>query len=485
MSASFAADDLWIRAITAFIFVGLVLIRFLLIHRFVYGRNRLYEPDYDIVLTPILYLIPIILMLVLPHAADRFVNRFLGALLSLICMTTLLLLLKPLLRKWFSARDCAEFWLLPCIGACVCVYLRGIPYDPFFVIRLPQTTLSVLLAIWIIGFLCILGWKLVSHLLFRRTILRNAVSVSDYEQFLFRDIWESLDRSKRSAASRFRIVISPTASSPLSVGLFYRTTYVVLPKQDYSEKELRLIFRHEIIHLLQRDNLMKFSISLFCAAGWFIPTLWFGMRSASEDLELRCDEEATKGMNEDARKEYAVLLLNNAGSAKGYSTCLSVTASGLRYRLSRVLRPESRKSGLAMLCLLMWLFVFSLWSVGIACRVGTIQTAFLERDGGNWQVAAINPSVDGSSCADPDAVQDYLRDLKLTKLSWVPESYTVGGSVVVSLRQGDERTVYLEFLPDRNMLQYVDPDDRSINGYYQIDGSVDLQWLRSMQAAES
>ena len=450
-------------------------------------RGSWYQPTFCKSYFAVFLIYMPLMMLIFPRRFLQFLNLGFGAWLSLFAAMLLLLLLTPLLRKRFSARDCAELWLLPSILAIFSRYFWRTPFEPFVEIHLTQTVLTFLFALWGVGFSTVLGWKLISHFRFRHSVLRNAVPASDQECHLFREVWESLDRSDKLIGYRLRLVRSPAAACPFSIGLFARSTCLVLPLRDYTEEELRLIFRHESLHLIHQDNGTKFSIALVCAAGWFLPCLWIGMRRASEDLELRCDEEATTGMDDTERREYAVLLLQNAGTAKGFTTCLSATASGLRYRLGRVLHPETRGGGLAVLGLLTALFIFSAWTVGFVLDVGTIQTKFFGRDDG-WHITAINPYGDGGPCKNPEAVERYLSDLQLTQLSRTPASYYIGGSVVVSLEKEDsetenEKTVYLIFQPEGDIVLYDDPNDRSANCYYRLDKTVDLNWLRSMAEA--
>ena len=42
---------------------------------------------------------------------------------------------------------------------------------------------------------------------------------------------------------------SDAVTTPLSIGLYNRTTRIVLPMRAYTQEELSLILRHEIIHI--------------------------------------------------------------------------------------------------------------------------------------------------------------------------------------------------------------------------------------------
>lgn len=485
-------------------------------------KRRRTLSDFFMIFLFLCILISALLMLIFPQRMHLHLSRLFNEILSLIVVTLLLLALMPLMRKRFSARTCAELLLLPgfmmFIGRLVYwLYLliggqELEEFEPWLVIRLPRTVIVVFFAVWAAGFLGVFVWKVISHFHFRRTVLRNAVSVPFAESRMFRDIYERLDHSERHPVEKIRVVRSSAVSSPISVGLFARTTYVVLPDRNYSDEELCFIFRHEGIHLVHMDNGMKFTMTFLCALGWFIPSLWIGMRRAAEDLELRCDEEATAKMEEDERRKYIGLLLNEVGTTKGFTTCLSATASGLRYRLSRVLHPETRRGGFVLICLLTALFVFSLWSIGIAENAGTFQTEFLDRDGGGWKIVYVEDrdppvgrwerihydyDIDKSFCWDYEAVETWLRDLKLTKLSWVQPKeridkhyrfYNYGEEywVYIILQQDKGETIFMIIYPEVNRLVYLSPTDEKASLCYQIDGAtVDRESLRSMCGSDS
>ena len=93
--------------------------------------------------------------------------------------------------------------------------------------------------------------------------------------------------------------------------------------------------------------------------------VWLGLQKASEDMELCCDELTTKGMQEARRRDYANLLLSGAGTAMGFTTCLSASASGLRYRMARILHPKKRRAGFLSVFLLSVFFFILFGTSGV------------------------------------------------------------------------------------------------------------------------
>ena len=62
-----------------------------------------------------------------------------------------------------------------------------------------------------------------------------------------------------------QVVRSDAVTTPLSIGLYNRTTRIVLPMREYTQEELSLILRHEIIHISRGDPEAKLFLT-FCTA---------------------------------------------------------------------------------------------------------------------------------------------------------------------------------------------------------------------------
>ena len=253
----------------------------------------------------------------------------------------LLLAVMPVLRRHFSARVCAMLWLLPDF-----LYLLNntnqLAAEHPLVIHLPGKLVYVLFAIWAAGAAGVLGWKVLSHLRFRRRVLKDAVSVTDEETLA---VWKAELARAWVKKTKWKLVRSQSLTTPLSIGLFDRTTCVVLPARSYTPQELSLVLRHEIIHICRGDPSSKFFMAFCTAMCWFNPLMWVAMRKSADDFELSCDETVLLDEPQPVRREYAELLLNTAGDERGFTTCLSATASALRYRLKNVMAPGKKRTG--------------------------------------------------------------------------------------------------------------------------------------------
>ena len=312
----------------------------------------------------------------LPLRSDRSdLRRCVGMLAETMTATAiyfaLLLPVLPLLRRRFSARSCAMLWLLPNMLYLVAYGLKG---DRPLLLLPVRTDLNWLVWIWLAGALTVLIWKNAQHLRFRRTLLDGAHEPDAETRTLFQSVREEIEEAAM-LQKPLPLLLSPHTATPLSVGLSRKSLRVVLPERDYTPEELRLIFRHELIHIVRQDAGTKLFLTFCAAAMWWNPLQWLAMRRCADDLELGCDEYVLLGEPEDARARYAALLLTTAGDERGFTTCLSATAEALRYRLENVLRPREKQFGALLLGTVSAALIFLSGSVAFGCDPQPLETA--------------------------------------------------------------------------------------------------------------
>ena len=337
-------------------------------------EKRQYVPIVSPYLFLILGLVILIFRLALPGFGairDVLIALFFNILLGTAVYDVLLVWLIPFFRKKLQPGACALFWLLPQLLYLLMNDLMR-PARPLVTVRLDGTVFQILLYLWAAGAVLYFAGLLLSHFLFRRRLLRDAVRE---ENAAVLAIWE--EEKKKTGFRRVpgRLVRSPATETPLTIGLFGPGLRVVLPKRLYTEEELALIFRHEIAHILRGDHWTKFTMQLFAALNWFNPLIRTACRRCGEDLELSCDQLVMRRSGEAEREKYAALLLETAGSSRGFSTCLSADAEALRYRLKGILQPAGKKVGAFTAGLLLFLLLMLSGRIALARENGTFGDA--------------------------------------------------------------------------------------------------------------
>lgn len=384
------------------------------------GKRPTYAPYYPAWILPLFVVIlPVILspFYGFIEAMETTVSTCAGLFLHISVYYLVLMALRPLLRGRISARTCAMLWIIPNLLYLTVQEVYRLPH-PRWVLALPVRWPHLLFGVWLVGFLGVLGWYVVQHLRFRRRILTPAYSVT-HPQAL--KIWEEALKEAGLRNPNYQLVISPAVTTPLSVGLLPRSTRVVLPQRSYTPEQLHWVLHHEVIHLARQDSATKFFL-LFCTAiCWFNPLMWVAMKGCAQDLELSCDETVLLFAKPEQRKEYAALLLDTAGDARGFTTCLSASASTLRHRLKQVLSPAVRSSGAIVAGLAF--FLVSMTSGWVALAWGTTSGQSLFYDTYSAQEYTVEvfrthdrPLSPNRSPVEQEAFHRYLARLTLTSI---------------------------------------------------------------------
>ena len=326
--------------------------------------------------------LPLLLLIILVMLGEMYgmdgVERFLSLSLDVMIVISvyflLLIFLLPIFRRYFSARACATMWILPVFMFWQAHILIQNTPAPAFVIYIPSHILDILFLAWVIGFVVVFVGKFISHFIFRYRVMSASIPVRDPETLtLFDQELKQLEYYRP-----VRLVKSAAVTVPLSMGTTKRTRVTVLPNREFTQQELKFIFQHEIHHIQRGDVSNKIFFAFCQALCWFNPLIWVATRKASDDLELSCDEIVLENMDEEQRRQYAELLLDTAGSSRGFTTCLSAAAETMRYRLKNVVTVRRRWPGTILLAIAMFLCVMSHGAIAVSSDRGTVAELITE-----------------------------------------------------------------------------------------------------------
>lgn len=385
----------------------------------------------------------------------------------------ILLALHPLLRRTVSGKGRAVLWLLPNI-----LYIMAyLDIEPNAILRVDRRWVIILLILWTVGAVVAFSWKLEDHLIFRRALLRDACAPPERTSAILRD-----EERKLKMKREYPLFISPAAKTPLSVGVFDRTMRVILPARAYSDEELTLIFRHELVHIRRQDSATKLFLTVCAALSWFNPFVWLALRRSRDDFESGCDEIVLMGANGETRRRYAELLLDTAADDRGFTTCLSADAKSLRARLKSTVEPKRRLQGDLLTGLLVFLLIVTSRQLALAYDAQSAG-ALLFRDQPPESISYNDILYEGEDYLPteyPDgtyeALTEYLAGLRIYKLSadysdWSePELHfycsTPDGWYSLTLREHTLMVLYTDVLTETRT--------------YYIDGDVDWNYLTSI-----
>lgn len=449
------------------------------------GNHPSYLPYYPAMLLPlftVMLLVVLTPILGVVRAADLSLSIFGGLFVHISLYYLVLLALMPHLRDRISARACALLWLIPNLFY-LTMQTTVSPPRPWLIIPLPGHGWTLLLWVWLAGLVGVLAFHIVQHLRFRHRILAPAVPATEP---LTRYIWEEALKEAGFRNPKYQLVISPEVKTPLSIGLLPRCTRVVLPTRSYTREELYWVIRHEVIHLARQDSWCKFFL-LFCTAiCWFNPLMWVAMRACAQDLELSCDETVLLFAHQPQRKEYAALLLNTAGDARGFTTCLSASSTTLRRRLEQVLSPAARSSGAVVVGVLFFLAAITCGSVTLSYDTApAAQVLYSAGDTAQYQADVIHLSPPHAQAentpytlTDPQAFHDYLSGLSLSRLMG---TYTLPETDCSFFLEGLDNDFLIVI--SHQVMEVTELGYDSSPTYYHISQEVDWDYLLSLMEA--
>ena len=441
-----------------------------------------YAPYYSPVLLPLLFLLsPIVFtpFLGLTGAWEETLSLCAGLFLHVSLYYLVLLALRPVLGKRMTARTGALLWVIPNLLFFTLQKLCQ-PSHPRLVLCIPDPWPQLFVGIWLAGMVGVLAVHIVQHLRFRRQILSPAVPATDP---LTRYIWEEALKEAGFRNPKYQLVISPEVKTPLSIGLLPRCTRVVLPTRSYTREELYWVIRHEVIHLARQDSWSKFFL-LFCTAiCWFNPLMWVAMKRCAQDLELSCDETVLLFAHQ---SQYAALLLNTAGDARGFTTCLSASATTLRRRLEQVLSPAARSSGAVVVGVLFFLAAITCGSVTLSYDTApAAQVLYSAGDTAQYQADGVHLSPPHAQAentpytlTDPQAFHDYLSGLSLSRLMG---SYTLPETDCSFFLECPDNSKLIVI--SHQVMEVTELGHDSYPTYYHISQEVDWDYLLSLMEA--
>ncbi|MCD8381106.1 MAG: M56 family metallopeptidase [Lachnospiraceae bacterium] len=415
-------------------------------------------------------------------AAKSVLSVCFGIFLHISVYYFILMLVLPFVRKHISARACAMLWVLPnYLYITLQSYMR-LP-RPLLVLSAPGNLVWILFGIWFVGFFVVLTGKTLQHLAFHRQILRDAVPVTDLEIL---SAWEEAIEEAQIKKPKFKLVASPHVRTPLSVGLFRRTMRVVLPQKDYEPEELSLILKHEIIHIAREDSWTKYFLVFCTAMCWFNPLMWIAMKKSAEDMELSCDETVLLDADAGTRKKYAALLLDTAGDDRGFTTCLSASASAMRYRLKSIVKPVKRRSGALIVGLVFFLLCMTSGYVSLVYGGATgAEIIYQSGDYSGYHLWSVGKGEGGYSDAgidlsiaydftDEAAFHEYLAGLTLSEFTG-NYSFSKSSTEFIYLLDTPDGLLGIDLCDNYIKLTYF-AEDYKQTGYYITEG-VDWEYL--------
>lgn len=174
---------------------------------------------------------------------------------------------------------------------------RKITLTPKFQIKI----LDLLAYIYFFGLFLFLIVAISSYIIYLIRKQKRAVVIADNAV---------LDKVKKELKinRHIKIRMSPDIQSPILVGVLFPIIY--LPCREIADENLRMVFLHELTHYKRKDLLIKW-LSLFVnSVHWFNPFAYLLCANISEACEVSCDIAVTKNLSDNEQKIYMKTILD-------------------------------------------------------------------------------------------------------------------------------------------------------------------------------
>lgn len=407
-----------------------------------------------------------------------------GIFINISIFFIVLILLLPLLRKYISPKTVAILWLLPnYMYITLQTYMT--PAKPTLVIDIGSISLQNVALVWIVVAAFVLAYYLLKHFVFRFRLLHISENVEDSK---IRKLWEDTQIEFGKKKANIGIRISDNTATPLSIGLTGLTTVLVLPNTNYSEAELKLIFKHEIIHIIRQDSQTKLFIAFCNAICWFNPLMWVAMKKCTEDLELSCDEFVLEDASKEDKDLYGNLILSTAGNEAGFTTCLSANANALKYRLTNIYKPKRTFGGCIVAGVLMAVMILTSGFMALSYNHQTAGDVFKANvssvsEGYNWSFG-FGQGFSFYKCISPKTLDNYIMNLKIHDVTGHYDNRYSYSHYLYSHYETNEGLVIIELNDNEFRYSPLYTEGRKDAHTYQLDESVDWDFIESLLILE-
>jgi hypothetical protein len=148
------------------------------------------------------------------------------------------------------------------------------------------------------------------------------------------------------------MMVCKKAQRPMMTGFF--KPLLLLPDLDYSDADLKVILKHELIHYRSRDIWYKLLMVCANAVHWFNPLVYLMTTASNRDIEMACDSELIKDSDSVFRKQYSETILsaihNGNQRQMAFSTYFYGGKKIMKERFANIFDMNKKRNGIFTLC---------------------------------------------------------------------------------------------------------------------------------------
>lgn len=314
---------------------------------------------------------------------------------------------------------------------------------------------EILTAIWFVGAFGYFVQHTIGYSIFKNNLNRWGQEIRDENTLeIYRNV-----KKQMVINDNIRVEYSPIIYTPMLTGFF--KLKILLPDCNYSDKQIEMIFRHELTHYQRKDYLYKLLLLFVGTLHWFNPLVHMVIRKAGEDIETSCDSEIIEGRSLGFIKEYAQSILEVAKKScvqKKWGilfTCMESGKDTLKHRLANLFEQNKRKKGIAFLIVILTISIMGSSTVFFRGLDANIDFAHKISE---KNIESITMKVD--ELAPVDCTSQYKKSIS----SWL--NNIEAEPFFKSRRSSKGKVTYIVVTKDGRKLEIIDLGDN----YFRLNG---------------
>lgn len=160
---------------------------------------------------------------------------------------------------------------------------------PLTVFGLPINVGNVFICVWAIGAVWLVTRYFYDYICKFNPVM-NWFETSNRDRYA-----ETLLADMIGYDKHFRVYRDGGFSTPVATAI---KPYIILPKADFSEEQLRVVLLHEWKHIQDKDYLTLIIVNLICFVFWWNPLVYILRKNFRFAQELKCDWFAVSDKND-------------------------------------------------------------------------------------------------------------------------------------------------------------------------------------------
>lgn len=202
----------------------------------------------------------------------------------------------------------------------------------------------VLVIVWISLVLLFILYELIQYFRMKYLTIRCSEKVELAGRFSSAEEVKRYPDKKRHSV---QVLSSCVVDSPFTMGVIKPRIFI--PETELEDKEMEMIYEHEMTHIKNHDILVKFLCLIIILLHWFNPFSYLVLFEFNVLSEYCCDESIMRTRSLEDRKIYALMLVRfaterTASSKTFWTKCFSGSKKRLKERIGAVLEMKKRKS---------------------------------------------------------------------------------------------------------------------------------------------